>query len=276
MSILDQIIRHKKREVAAAMRAVSLEKMKRAARSSPFRPRGFRKALTKAARRPHVIAEVKKRSPSRGLLCKNFDPLKLAAAFEKNGAAALSVLTDRKFFGGSLDSLTRIRRKARIPILRKDFIVHEYQVYESAAAGADAVLLIAAVLKKDEIVHLQKTAARLGLDALVEVHSLKELGKVRGLKGILLGINNRDLKTFRVSLRTTERLMRRVPRGVPAVSESGIFTPADLTRLAKAGVRAVLVGEGLVVQKDPGSALAKLIGYNTHPWSKSKSAASRI
>ncbi len=259
MNILERIVRHKRKEIAAAVKAVPLARMRARALARRFRPRGFKKAVSRPSRRPHVIAEIKKRSPSRGLLARSFDPVRLARAFESAGAAALSVLTDLEFFGGRLETLSRIRQKVRLPILRKDFIIDEYQVYESAAAGADAILLIAAILTKKEIRRLKRLAERLGLDVLLEIHSAKEFEKIRGIPNLLVGINNRDLRTFRVSLETTEKLMRRIPKPLPVVSESGIRGAEDLTRLKRCGVRAVLVGEGLVTQRDPRQSLKKLI-----------------
>ncbi len=255
--ILDKIVRHKRKEVAILKKkrpATVLLKALGKKRGS-FR---FYKALSKA-KDVAVIAEIKRRSPSKGLLRKNFKPVALAREFSRSGASALSVLTDRKFFGGSLDILKKVRRSTRLPILRKDFVVDEYQIYEAALAGADAVLLIAAVLTPGELSRFSRLASRLGLDALVEVHDRKDAKKALALKPRLVGVNNRDLKTFVVDLKATEDLAEMFPKRTLLVSESGIFTPGDVDRVRRAGARAVLVGESLMKAASPGRGLKALL-----------------
>lgn len=218
--------------------------------------RSFRTALSS---RPAIIAEVKKASPSRGLLTPSFDPAALAAAYEVGGAAALSVLTDREYFQGSLDDLGAARRAARLPVLRKDFVLDETQIAEAFTAGADAVLLIAAILDSGALRRLREFAETLALDVLVEAHDEAELDRAIESGATILGVNNRDLHTFGVSLETSLRLARRMPAGVLAVSESGIRTRDDVQRLLDAGYSAFLVGEHLMQSPDPAAALRELL-----------------
>ncbi len=255
--ILDQIVRHKRREIAALKKKKPLEALKKALGGK----RGshtFFKTLSKP-KDIAVIAEIKHRSPSKGILRKNFKPVAIARDFERSGAAALSVLTDEKFFGGSLAILKKVRRAVKLPLLRKDFMLDEYQVYEAALAGADAILLIAAILKPSELMKLNRLADQLGLDVLFEVHDLKDVKKVAPLKPKIAGINNRDLRTFEVDLAATEKLAKHFSKKTILVSESGIFTRADIDRVKKTGTRAVLVGESLMRQPQPGKALRKLV-----------------
>jgi len=257
--ILDKIIENKKKEIALAEGSAPIDALKARVLRLRRRKPAFAKALARA-RGVAVIAEIKRRSPSKGLLRKNFDPMRLAKAFEKAGASALSVLTDRRFFGGSTRILQKVRAVTRLPILRKDFILEERQIWESRLIGADAVLLIASVLSAGQLKKLSVCARRAGLDCLYEVHTAQDLKKILELKPRLIGINNRDLRTFHVDLRVTERLAAKIPRGVLIVSESGISSSDDLDVLRASGVRAVLVGEGLMRQKDVGAALKKLLG----------------
>jgi indole-3-glycerol phosphate synthase len=219
--------------------------------------RSFRSAISG---RPAIIAEVKKASPSRGLLTPSFDPAALAAAYAEGGAAALSVLTDREYFQGSLDDLGAARRATQLPVLRKDFILDETQIAEAFAAGADAILLIAAILDAPALRRLREFAGTLALDVLVEAHDEAELDRAIESGATILGVNNRDLHTFDVSLETSLRLARRMPAGVVAVSESGIRTRADVQRLLDAGYSAFLVGEHLMKSPDPAAALRELLG----------------
>ncbi|OGW92397.1 MAG: hypothetical protein A3D28_05520 [Omnitrophica bacterium RIFCSPHIGHO2_02_FULL_63_14] len=257
--ILDEILRHKKKEVAALKKRRSLESVRRAALALPKKRFALSAAL-KAHRGTAVIAEIKRRSPSRGLLKKDFRPLELARAFQAGGAVALSVLTDRRYFGGSPAYLARVKRAVRIPVLRKDFLIDEYQIYESRLLGADAVLLIAAALETAPLERLYGLARALGLDALVEVHTGPEARRAAALGATLVGINNRDLKSFRVDKRVTGRLKKRLPAGTLVVAESGIESRKDLLYLDKIGVRAALVGEGLMRRKDPRAAVRELLG----------------
>ena len=259
MSILSEILAHKRREVRASMKRLPLDFVKTAALALPRKKNVFRKAL-RASKKIGVIAEIKHRSPSKGLLRKDFDPARIAKQYDKAGAAALSVLTDKKYFGGSPEFLVRVKRVTSLPVLRKDFILEDYQVYESRLLGADAILLIAGALSTGKMRSLYKTAKQLGLDVLFEVHSTVELKKVLPLKPTILGVNNRDLRTFKVDLKVTRELSRMIPRSILLVSESGIGSAADLRGLSAFGVRAVLVGEGLVREKNPGTALKRLLG----------------
>src|SRR3989344_4050910 len=259
MSILEKIVRHKRKELEALKKKKPLESLKKEVLGRRFRKISFEKAL-KNKRPPAVIAELKKKSPSGGILRKDFNPVKIAKAYEKGGAAALSVLTDRKFFAGSAAILKKIRKATALPILRKDFIIDDYQVWESKAIGADAILLIVGILSGRQMKRFYALAKKLGLDALFEVHSKRELDRVLPLRPKIVGVNNRDLKTFKVSLGTTEKLARFVKNKAILVSESGIFSREDLLTLKRAGARAVLVGEGLVREADIAKALKKLLG----------------
>ena len=256
MTILDRILKEKKEELKTLKCRRSFASLKKEVSHLPKKKPSFLKVL-KSSKRFAVIAELKKKSPSKGVISGNFDPLKIAKGYEKAGAGALSVLTDRKFFGGSAEILSRVRSRTRLAILRKDFILDEYQVWESRLMGADAILLIVSVLSRRRLKTLAQAAARLGLDVLFEVHSLREIEKLLPLHPKLVGINNRDLHTFRVDLRVTEKLMKRLPKDIFVVSESGIQTPGDLIYLRNLGVRAALVGESFMKEKNPGAALGR-------------------
>jgi indole-3-glycerol phosphate synthase len=255
--ILDEILAHKREEIARSQRVRPAPALARAAEAQDERPRGFRRALTTAPE-PRIVAEVKRRSPSRGEIRADFDPVACAQAYVRGGAAAISVLTDERFFGGHLSYLGKLRVAVELPLLRKDFLVDPYQVDEARVAGADAVLLIVAALAPSELAALHARAAELGLDALVEVHDEAELERALALGASLIGINNRDLATFEVDLAATERLAPRVPPGVVVVAESGIFTPEDVRRLARAGAGAFLVGESLMRREDMTEAVRAL------------------
>ena len=265
MNILDKIVAEKRREIAALINRAALPELKKRALLSPFKPRGFREALVRSRAFLPVIAEVKKKSPSKGQMAGNFNAARIARAYEQNGAAAISVLTDMPFFGGSPADLTQARRSTACPLLRKDFILNEAQIYESVIAGADAVLLIAALLSTAELRRFKTLCDALGLDALIEVHAADELRKLDGMDRLLVGINNRDLKTFKVDLATTRKLMPKIRRRYFVVSESGIRHYNDLKKLKKYGVRAALVGESLMTQSDPGRALKKLLSPRVAP-----------
>jgi indole-3-glycerol phosphate synthase len=212
--------------------------------------------------RMNVIAECKRRSPLRGVLREQYDPVSIARGYLAAGAAAISVLTEPTFFDGALDHLQAIRAavSVEVPLLRKDFVVSEYQLLEAKAAGADAVLLIVAALERRELSTLAAAAARLGLDTLVEVHDEEELAIAVDAGARLIGVNNRNLRTLDVDVEASERLIARIPRGVVAVSESGLRTPDDLARLRALGYRAFLIGERLMTEADPGGALKALLG----------------
>lgn len=212
---------------------------------------GFRAAIDRGPGRLGVIAEVKKASPSVGLIDPNFDPVRQAQRYLDGGASCLSILTDETYFQGSLAYLTQISRFSNAPLLRKDFTIHEVQIHEAAVAGADAILLIVAALDDDTLRRLHDEAKSLMLDVLVEVHDLAEMERALELGADLIGINNRNLKTFEVDLATTERLAEEVPDEVLLVSESGIKTPEDAMRVLEAGANAVLIGEALMRANDP-------------------------
>ncbi len=206
-----------------------------------------------------VIAELKQASPSRGTLRPDYRPREIASGYEAAGAAALSVLTEAQFFKGSLGDLEEARQAVTLPVLRKDFILEAYQVYESVAAGADALLLIVAALGDRELRSMIDLAHGLEIAALVEVHNEEEVSRALTAGARIIGVNNRDLRTFEVNLETSLRLRHRIPAGILTVSESGIGSPADLARLRAAGFHAVLIGEGLITQPDPGRALVRLL-----------------
>lgn len=257
MSFLAEILEHKRRELAQARERQPADALARRARSLAQAPRGFRRALELASP-PRMIAEIKRRSPSRGEIRPDFDAVACARAYASAGAAAISVLTDERYFGGSLELLARVREAVSLPLLRKDFIVDAYQVDEARVHGADAVLLIAAALDDGMLRELAAHAEGLGLDALVEVHDERELETALAAGADLIGINNRDLRTFETDLGVTERLAPRVPEGVVVVAESGIFTRTDMMRLAAAGAHAFLVGESLMREPDVAGALRRL------------------
>ncbi|MDP2033766.1 MAG: indole-3-glycerol phosphate synthase TrpC [Polaromonas sp.] len=257
--ILNKIVAVKRQEVAAAIRRKPLAAVRFDAESRVL-TRDFAGALRAkiAAGQPAVIAEVKKASPSKGVLRADFIPADIAQSYAEYGAACLSVLTDKDFFQGSVDYLKQARASCDLPVLRKDFIVDPYQVYESRVMGADCILLIAACLDDAQMKSLEALAMSLDMAVLVEVHDRAELERALKLKTPLLGINNRNLQTFEVSLDTTLTLLKDVPADRLLVTESGITTPADVARLREAGVNAFLVGEAFMRAEDPGVALAAL------------------
>jgi len=256
--ILDEIIAYKKEELAETKRRVPFSDIR--AKASDAEPtRGFEKSLS-AGGEIRLIAEVKKASPSRGVLREDFDPVAIAGIYAKSGASCISVLTERKYFQGRLEHLSQIRTAVKLPLLRKDFIIEEYQIYEARAAGADALLLIAACFDRQQIRDFLGVTAELGLDALVESHTYKELDRALLAGASLVGINNRDLSTFSVSLQTTLDLLRDIPDDRTVVSESGIKTRGDVLTLQKAGVDAILVGESLMREEDVGKKVKELLG----------------
>ncbi|HXH50376.1 MAG TPA: indole-3-glycerol phosphate synthase TrpC [Terriglobia bacterium] len=250
------IIAARRRRIEGARASVPLTGLRQAAESrADFRD--FAAALSGEVL--SVIAELKKASPSRGLLRPDFQPLEIAESYQKAGASALSVLTEEEFFQGSLNYLTGVRGAVSLPVLRKDFIVDEYQVYESVAAGADAFLLIVAALEDKDLRHFIELAERLHVAALVEVHTAEELDRAIGAGARIIGINNRNLNTLEVSLEISFRLREKIPPTCLAVSESGIKSGADLEKLAKAGFNAVLIGEHLMLADNPGEELSRLL-----------------
>lgn len=257
--ILDKIVGVKKEEVAAAQAAVPAAEMEARARATPP-ARGFERALRAkiAASQPAVIAEVKKASPGKGVLREGFDPPAIAASYERAGAACLSVLTDKPFFQGDPAYLVAARGACALPGLRKEFIVDEYQVAESRALGADAILLIVSALDDARLASLEAVALDLGMDVLVEVHDARELDRALQLRTPLLGINNRNLRNFSVTLDTTFNLLPRIPADKLVVTESGIATRRDVALMRGKGVHAFLVGEAFMRAQDPGEALKAL------------------
>jgi len=257
--ILDRILAKKAEEVAAAQAARPREAIEADARAAPP-PRDFEGALRAAiaAGRPAVIAEIKKASPSKGVIREDFDPAAIAASYARAGAACLSVLTDRAFFQGAPEYLVAARSACALPALRKEFVVDAYQVAESRALGADAILLIVAALDDARLGALAAQARDLGMAVLVEVHDERELDRAIALPGAILGINNRNLRDFSVSLQTTIRLLPRIPAERLVVTESGILAQRDVAQMRRHGVHAYLVGEAFMRAPDPGAALAAL------------------
>ncbi len=262
--ILDKIVATKKIEVASCLQKISLANQRELAQANNqdplLKPRGFIKAIQNkiTAGKAGVIAEIKKASPSKGILRENFQPAEIARSYEKNGAACLSVLTDKDYFQGANAYLQEARAACGIPVLRKDFTIDPYQVYEARAIGADAILLIVACLELNQMKELEACAHELGLDVLVEVHNAPELEQALELKTPLLGINNRNLKTFEVTLQTTLSLLSMVPAGKTLVTESGIMTRADVQLMRDHHINAFLVGEAFMRATDPGTALSEL------------------
>jgi indole-3-glycerol phosphate synthase len=255
-TVLDQILVARRRRLDEARARTPLGELQRAAEV-----RADRRDFTEALRGPglRVIAELKRASPSRGVLRTDFQPAEIARGYEAAGAAALSVLTEEDFFSGSLEDLRQARAAVALPVLRKDFVFDDYQVYEAAAAGADAVLLIVAALGADDLPRLIELSHSLRLAALVEVHIEEELQHALDAGARIVGVNNRNLKTLEVDLETSFRLREKIPATCLAVSESGIKTPADLRRLSETGFDAVLIGERFMTEPDPASALAELL-----------------
>ncbi|MDA0803727.1 MAG: indole-3-glycerol phosphate synthase TrpC [Planctomycetota bacterium] len=264
--LLREIIRHKRTEVAAAQRNTPMEVLRERI-SELGRPRNFFQAVVDHGNKKttRIIAEVKRKSPSAGIIRRNFDAVAIARAYHANGAAAISCLTDEKYFGGKLESIHAIRDAIPLPVLRKDFTIDPYQVWESRAAGADAILLIAECLTEAEIVDLQILAVELGMTVLLEVHDIESLYRVQPHIGFphagysLLGINNRNLRTMTSDIRHCMRIAETLEDTSIVVAESGISTPDDLQRLRSHGIHIALVGESLCKQPDPGAALRELL-----------------
>ncbi len=270
--ILQEIFEYKLQEVAQRTKQLPLANLQEQVSTAPV-SRNFLQALRKNSRKPSLIAEIKKASPSKGVIRADFDPIAIAQAYERGGAACLSVLTDRQFFQGSLENLRRIRERVRLPLLCKEFIVDPYQIYLARVNGADAVLLIAAILSDREIAKLLQLTRQLGMNALVEVHTIEEIDRVLTLPLVqLIGINNRNLQDFSVNLETTQYLLSRRwgkinCRGITIVSESGLYTAADVAFVAEAGADAVLVGESLVKQPN----VEQAVQYLLHPMTRGSS-----
>lgn len=262
--ILEEIVWHKETEVTQMRDRVSLLDLRKKLVTLPP-TKDFLGALRNGKSKPAVIAEVKKASPSKGVIREDFDPEAIARAYEEGGASCLSVLTDRKFFQGSFENLEKVRAVVDLPLLCKEFIIYPYQIYLARSKGADAILLITAILSDQDLAYFVKIAKTIGLTPLIEVHTLAELDRVLAIEGVtLVGINNRNLQDFSVNLDTTCQLLDRrgqqlTERGILVVSESGLHSGADLKQVAGAGANAVLIGESLVKQPDPGVALGQLV-----------------
>ena len=257
--ILEQIVERKRERLAAAKQKLPLKEL---IADAPTLTGGGRFIRGLQRDGVNIIAEIKRRSPSKGIIREHFEPVSIARNYKANGAAAISCLTEEDFFDGSLDHLRAVRLASSLPLLRKDFIFDEYQVYEALHAGADAILLIAAMLDGEQFNDLMQAAYSLGLDALVEIHDHDEMEKVVRYDVRMLGINNRNLRTFATTLDTSIELAAELPRTITLVSESGIRTREDIDRLRAAGFHAFLIGEELMRAEDEGSALKNLLGNN--------------
>lgn len=256
--ILTQIVASKKQEVEASIRERPLRDLMKQADDAPP-TRDFAAALV-ASESISLIAEVKKASPSKGVIREDFDPVAIAKAYSGAGASCISVLTDEQYFQGDLDYLARIKAEVNVPLLRKDFIIHPYQVFESRVAGADAILLIAECLNRQELRGLSQLATDLGMQTLIELHDKRNLENVLNTGTSMVGINNRDLNTFEVDLNHTIQVRQDVPEDKVVIGESGIYTRDDALLLQENGVQAMLVGESLMRQQDVGEAVMKLLG----------------
>ena len=264
-TVLKRIVARKLEEIAERQQHTTIDDLKlkiKANRSGPMAPRGFAKAMqTKLDQGlPAVIAEAKKASPSKGVICEDFNPAQIAASYQAGGAACMSVLTDADFFQGHEDYLRQARAACNLPVIRKDFIVDPYQVYEARAIGADCILLIVACLEDQQMQDLAQLAEGLGMDVLVESHDAEELVRALKLSTPLVGINNRNLHTFDLTLQTTFDLLALVPEDRIVITESGIHTPADVVLMQNQNVNAFLVGESFMRASDPGAKLAELFG----------------
>ena len=257
--ILSRIIEQKRREVEEAKRQKPLEELAKEVKGICVKS-SFKKNIS----RPHhinLIAEIKKASPSKGILRGDFNPIKIGVTYQANGACAISILTDERFFEGKLEYIKKVKENVSLPILRKDFIIDEYQVYESVAAGADAILLIAELLSSNEMAGLYNLAASLGLDVLMEVHTEEDVEKALAAGGSIIGINNRDLHTFKVDLGVTQKLIRLIPQNKIKISESGIRTYEDVMFLKSLGVNAVLIGEAFMEAGDIAAKMREIMRY---------------
>ncbi|MFN6483392.1 MULTISPECIES: indole-3-glycerol phosphate synthase TrpC [unclassified Nostoc] len=266
-NILEEIVWHKEVEVDQMRERLPLRELQHQALSAPP-TRDFVAALRQGKTKPALIAEVKKASPSKGVLRADFDPVVIALSYQQGGASCLSVLTDVKFFQGSFDNLAKVRAAVNLPLLCKEFVIYPYQMYLARVQGADAILLIAAILSDRDLQYFLKIANNLKMAVLIEVHSLAELDRVLALDGVsLIGINNRNLEDFSVDLQTTCQLLAARSRqlqekNILVVSESGLHNPEDLSLVLTAGASAVLIGESLVKQPDPGAAIARILPKN--------------
>lgn len=266
--ILDQIIKHKRVELARQKEVLPLKELLLRLSGSTPSPGRFRKAISRAKKWGdpiRLIAEIKRASPSKGIICEDFDPLRLAGTYTRSGASAISVVTESKFFLGSLKTISEVKQITSLPVLRKDFIIDEYQIYESAQAGAEAILLIAACLSRETIANFLSIAREVGIDCLVEVHTEEELENILSTDVEIIGINNRNLYTFEVDVNITSRLKLWIPSKITVVSESGIHKRRQVEFLEAKGVDAILVGEALLASKDVGGRVRELLGTTSSP-----------
>ena len=265
LNILEKIYQDKLVEVRNCKKAISLDKICATMKANPRKPKDFTAAILEKInqqinhRGPAIIAEVKKASPSKGIIRADFDPVEIAKIYAKNGAACISILTDEKYFQGKLEYLRQIREVVDVPLLRKDFIVDPYQIYEAKLFGADCILLIMAMIDLKKASELEKVAHEIGLSVLVEVHNEEELEQALKLKTKLIGINNRDLKTFRIDINNCTRLKKLIPEDCIVICESGINNKADIDLMQKSGINSFLIGESLMKQDDIGLALKSLL-----------------
>lgn len=266
-NILEEIVWYKETEIDVMRERMPLLQLRKKLESvAP--PKDFLAAIKASQTQPAIIAEVKKASPSKGIIREDFDPVAIATAYQQNGASCISVLTDEKFFQGSFENLANIRASVDLPLLCKDFIIYPYQIYRARVYGADAALLIAAILSDQDLQYFLKIVKTLGMTPLVEVHSPEELDRVLAIEGVnLIGINNRNLQDFSVDLATTEQLLQGrqdeiQSRDILIVSESGLYNREDLNFVKNAGANAVLIGESLIKQPDPGEALSQLVSVS--------------
>lgn len=265
-SILEEIITEKQREIAERSKTTPVSLIENMIVEDSEAPRNFYQALVNKheAGQAAVIAEIKKASPSKGVICENFDPVATAVSYEANGAACLSVLTDEKFFQGSELYLEKAREATQLPVLRKDFIIDAYQVFESRAMGADCILLIAACLSHEQMLTLTRLAYDLGMDVIIEIHNMEELDKTAGLPVRIIGINNRNLHTFETDLATSFNLALLIPEEIMVVTESGIANQEEVRLLRSAGIDSFLVGESLMRHENPGEQLHHLFGNSNN------------
>jgi indole-3-glycerol phosphate synthase len=264
-NVLERICADKRKHIAACKAVRSFDEIENAARETSV-PRGFAKALRRASKDGYgLISEIKRSSPSKGLIRPDFDPAILAAAYQSGGATCISVLTDKPYFDGNDEHLIAARNAVDLPILRKDFMLDPYQIHEARALGADCILLIMAALSQNDAIELEKVANSLGMDALLEVHNDVELDQALTLQSELIGINNRNLKTLKTDTVTTKLLANKVPSDKLLISESGLYTPEDLAEMAGAGARCFLIGESLMRQDDVAEAVRNLLANPVLP-----------
>lgn len=258
--MLKAIVKDKKKEVEESKNSLPLSELKKRLKDFNQEIREFKKALLDNGRETRIIAEIKKASPSKGLICKDFNPIEVARVYEDNGASAISVLTEKRYFQGDSKYISMVRKEVKLPLLRKDFILDPYQIYETRLMGADAMLLIVSILDDDQLKDFISISRELGMDCLVEVHNNSEMDRALGSGCSIIGINNRDLTTFKIDIRTTLELIKKVPDNRIVVSESGIEKREDILLLKEAGVHAFLIGEALMREDNISNKFKELVG----------------